>query len=139
MPTLIAVILFVAIGGWIGLMVVRSVRKAGITTPRPMKHSRLGIASLVVSLVQIAAIAAALVVIAVSVEGDAADDSWQSTALALAGATALFATLLAMALGIAGLVQKDRDKTFAILGTVLSIGTVLIVVSLAIYGSESAG
>ena len=101
-----------------------------------MKHSGLGVASFIISLGQFAIIAA-LIVVAVYMEGDL--DSSQSNNLALAAVTVVFMNLLAIALGIAGVVQKNRDRTFAILGTVLSIGTVLILVSLAAYGSVSIG
>ena len=46
----------------------------------------------------------------------------------------LFVALAALGLGIAGLVQRDRKKTFAILGTVFSALTILGTISLVILG-----
>ena len=41
-----------------------------------------------------------------------------------------------MALGVAGILQREKNRTFAIVGTVLSVGTALVLVSLALYGTE---
>ena len=46
----------------------------------------------------------------------------------------LMLDLLAIGLGIAGLIQKDRKKTFSILGLIFGASTVVITVFLMIIG-----
>jgi len=48
--------------------------------------------------------------------------------------TLLGTSVIAIGLGIAGLIQKERKKIFAILGTVFATGAILITIVLIAIG-----
>jgi hypothetical protein len=108
------------------------------SSPAP-RHSGLGIASFVISLV-----AGALLLLFVgiagvlTVSGGLDENSPQAVMLGLLIITILIVVLVALGLGIGGLVQRERKKIFAALGTIFSaaifLGGVLLIVVGALSG-----
>ena len=69
-------------------------------------------------------------------------DSPAASGLALAGIgifVCLFLYLLGLGLGIAGLVQGQRKRVFAVLGVVLNGGAILVFIVLALFGVVAGG
>ena len=101
----------------------------------PQKHSGLGIASFVTSVVSCVLIFI-LIMIAGAIELSTPGGMDEESAAAIIVGLCLFLFLgfavLALGLGIGGLIQKDRKKIFAILGTVLAtfvlLGSLFIVI-----------
>lgn len=94
----------------------------------PLKHSGIGIASFVVSLVTgIALFVMFAIIIAAQVQNPDSfkDDSAQTMILGLFVISIGFLDLIALGLGIGGLFHKKTKKIFAILGVILS-GIILI-------------
>lgn len=94
------------------------------------KHSGPGIASFIVFLTMAAALAACMIMFAVLASGSIYPDGtftpgWIEQMPMLAVGLLLmlgsaFGTVIGLVLGIVGLVQKERKKLFAILGTVFN-------------------
>ena len=89
-------------------------------------HSNLGVISSFFAIV--AGLGAVALVIAAGVMGlDDPDwlgeDSARAMLFALLLLTALVVDIVALALGVSGLFQRRRRKTFAVLGIALSVGT----------------
>src|SRR3712207_3446696 len=119
-------------------------------TSRENQHLRVGIASFAISVlttVLVVILFVAASVIGASAFGDVEDpqsmdpqslqDSPVLAGLALVGlgflaCTALY--LLGLALGVAGIVQRRRQRLFAVLGTVFNGLIVLVVVALIAFG-----
>jgi len=102
------------------------------------KHSGLGIASFVIAtLVGIAMFAAFVVagMMEVSTPGGIDESSLSAVLLGLLMIGLMIVDLVAVGLGIGGLVQKDRKKVFAVLGTVFSVATIVGTVLLIIIGN----
>lgn len=103
-----------------------------------LRHSGMGIASFVISLVGAAAMLALFVVagmIALSTPGGVDEESMQAMVLG-AMIVALFAVeLVALGLGIAGVVQRGRRKAFAVLGLVFAGATLVGTTVLLAAGS----
>jgi len=101
---------------------------------RELRHSGLGIASFVISLVSAVTIFLVFVIIrakAASGPFYVSDDA--AAAIGLVWIACLLAALVALGLGIAGIKQKWRNNVFAIVGTVISaVTTVVMVVLLAV-------
>ena len=96
-------------------------------TPNPMnepqKHSGLGILSFVISLVTGVATIALFTMAAVlesANEGGIQEESPEAVVLGTFLIIAMVACVVGFALGVAGLFQENRNKTFAVLGTILS-------------------
>ena len=97
------------------------------------KHSGLGVASFITSLVS-GILLFLLIVIAGVIEASTPGGMDEKSAAAVIVGLFLFAFLgaafVALGLGIGGLLQKDRKKIFAILGAVFSaaasLGTIFI-------------
>jgi len=110
--------------------------------PAKLKHSRIGIASFVVSL-----LTAGLVIILVLVAGvfealnpGSLDDDKSPTVILLGVFVmlALMVAILAFGMALASLImEKNTKKTFSILGLVFSLFTVLGVIVLMIIGLSS--
>ncbi len=49
----------------------------------------------------------------------------------------LFVALIASGLGIAGLIQKDRNKIYAVFGTILSASAILVFLYILVVGLRS--
>ena len=99
------------------------------------KHSGLGIASFVTSIVSGLFIFLLIVVagvMEVSTPGGIDEESATAVIVGLFIFAFLGSSLVALGLGIAGLLQKDRKKIFAILGTIFSavafLGTLFIMI-----------
>lgn len=110
-------------------------------TGAELKHSGLGIASFVMSILVGLSIFAAMVTTAFveSAKGaEVQDDSPEAVILGFTIIGLLFVDLLALALGVAGLVQPNRQKIFAVLGTVFSLLIVLGTVGLIVIGLTMA-
>lgn len=103
-----------------------------------MKHSGLGIASFVVSLL-VGAILMALVIVAGLMEagtpGGIDEDSMAAVGLGLLLIAGMIGELVAGALGIAALLQSGRRKTFGVLGLVFAAMSLLGMVVLMIVGT----
>ena len=101
------------------------------------KYSGLGIASCIISIV-VGLFIFVLFVVAGVMEASTPDGIDESSPIAVALGTcilgALVVDLVALGLGIAGLVQQDRNKLFAILGTVFSAATILGTIALLAFG-----
>jgi len=101
------------------------------------KHSGLGIASFIISIVSGTCIFLIIVIGAVmeaSIPGGIDEESAGAVMLGLFLFAFLSGDLLALGLGIGGLLQKDRNKIFAILGTVLSVVSLVGTIFLMILG-----
>jgi hypothetical protein len=101
------------------------------------KHSGLGIASFITSIASAMLIFLLLVIVGIMETAAPGGIDENSAISVIVGALIiLFAALVLVAfgLGISGLVQKDRDKIFAILGTVFSAVTIVGVILIMIMG-----
>ena len=102
-----------------------------------LKHSGIGISSFVISIIGsvcmfvLFALAGAM---ETSRPGGMDERSAQVVVLGLLIIAMLFMNLVAVGLGVAGLLQKERKKVFAILGTIFSGITVILTVVLLIIG-----
>jgi hypothetical protein len=104
------------------------------------KHSGLGISSFIIS-TAIGVLMFLLFIVAgimeTSTPGGIDEDSTGAMLVGLFLIAFLILDLLAIGLGIAGLIQKDRKKMFSILGVVFSASTVVITTFLMILGVMS--
>lgn len=121
---------------------------------REDRHSRMGIASLVIAVLSIIAIVL-FFVISVSVASSEIGNDPQSfdpnsidqdsplaTTFALLGlglVGSMLLTVLGFGLGVAGLIQRRRKRLFAILGTVLNGLVILGVLALFVLGFALGG
>ena len=99
------------------------------------KHSGFGIASFIIAIIQ--GVTTAVVVILASVFAAKEPQSENEVALAIIGLAifgGIFAHLVGLGLGIAGVVQKDRKKVFSILGLIFNIVAVITIALLMIIG-----
>ena len=101
------------------------------------KHSRLGIASFITSIVS-GILIYLLMVIAASMAASTPAGMYEPSAGTLIAGLSVFAflgvTLVALCLGIVGLLQKERKKIFAILGTVFSAVSLVVTIFIIILG-----
>ena len=103
-----------------------------------MKHSSLGIASFVLSLVTGLAMAVVVTVAGVlesTTPGGMAESSFSAVIIGLFVIFLLGGTLLALGFGIAGCRQKDRKRILAVLGTVFASFTILVTIALIVIGN----
>lgn len=102
-----------------------------------VKHSGVGIASFVTSIVA-GVLIFLLVIIAgvleVSTPGGMDEESIAAVLIGLFLFAFLGAELVALGLGIGGLIQQDRKKIFAILGVVFSATALLITLFILFLG-----
>lgn len=101
------------------------------------KHSGLGIASFVVSIITGLMMFMLFVVAGVmetSTPGGMDENSVEAMLVGLFLFALLFLDLLAAGLGVAGLFQKERRKLFAILGLVFAAATIVITLLLVLIG-----
>lgn len=101
------------------------------------KHSGLGIASFILSLVcglMIFVLFVVAGVIEVSTPGGMDEESAAAIIIGLLIFLDFFILLVAIGLGIGGLIQKERKRLFAILGLVFSIGILFTTMLLMLIG-----
>lgn len=110
----------------------------------PKKHSGLGITSFVMSIIALLGYFLAFFLIIAAIGQAVQNPAYIEEALmddpaAILGILAIFGAaiinLIALILGIVGLVIKNRKKIFAIIGTVLSSLSVLLMILLYIVGT----
>lgn len=101
------------------------------------KHSGLGVASFVTSMISGLSIFV-LIAIAGVMEASTPGGLDENSAAAMVVGLVLFLfiglSLVALGLGIAGLMQKDRKKIFAVLGTVFSAVAMVCTVAIIAIG-----
>lgn len=106
------------------------------------KHSGLGIASFITSIVAGIVIFGAVVIAGVmesSTPGGMDEESAAAIIVGLALIAMLFLELAALGLGIAGLCRRDTKKVFAILGTTFSavaIGGTALLMLIGVMAGE---
>ena len=101
------------------------------------KHSGLGIASFITSIVVgmfMFGLIVAAGVMEASTPGGLDEESVEAVVIGLLMFLFLGLTMVALGLGIAGIVQKGRKKLFAILGTIFSSLTILLTAFILIIG-----
>ena len=105
----------------------------------PMKHSRLGIASFIVSLVTLLLFFLIILIAGVyATNNPGAIEQEMSPFLIFIGFITIFALLLCLVgigLGIAGALQKDRKVVFAVLGLIFNAVIFFGAIGLAILGN----
>ncbi len=104
-----------------------------------LKHSSLGVASFVTSIVSGLFIFVVIVFagfVEVSTPGGMDEDSAVTVGLGLLLFLFGFVLLVALGLGIAGLVQNQHKKLFAVLGTVFSVALLVGTITLMAIGSS---
>ena len=92
-----------------------------------MKHSGLGLASFILSLTMYTGIFVLLVT-----TGEIDEESTETMVLGALFIAAGLASCVALGLGIAGLLQRDRKKVLTVLGTVFSTLTLIVLVIIAL-------
>jgi hypothetical protein len=104
------------------------------------KHSGPGIASFIISIISgLTGLTLFLTIVVAGVikmttPGSMDEKSATKIIIGLFSCLSLFAALVALGLGIAGLFQKGRKKIFAILGTIFTAGMILIMIFFVILG-----
>jgi len=101
------------------------------------KHSGLGIASFVISIITGLMMFMLFVVAGVmetSTPGGMDENSMEAMLVGLFLFALLFLDLLAVGLGVAGLFQKERRKLFAVLGLVFAAATIVVALLLVLIG-----
>ncbi len=104
----------------------------------PKKHSGIGIASFIISLISGGFIFLLIIIAGVMEASSPTGIDEESAAAVLIGLALFFfggLSLVSLGLGIAGLFQQERQKVFAILGTVFSSAILLSTTLLILIGS----
>ncbi len=102
-----------------------------------LKHSGLGMASFVLSLLTVAGVIGFYLAVTAAVSRGVVDATNPPAGLLAAGMVFLISVLVALVgigLGIAGLIQKDRRRVLAVVGLVLNSLVVLTVAVLIVLG-----
>ena len=102
-----------------------------------LKHSGIGIASFITSIVVIILFFSIFIfaaIVAISTPGGVDEESVEVAVFGIVIIALLLVGLVAIGLGIGGLYQKDRKKIFSILGTTFSSVTVVGIILLMIVG-----
>jgi len=109
--------------------------------PRHLPHSGLGIASFIIGLVVVVIVLLMILLIAVL----ASNRANRNTAETMGVMTGIFvcvgalASLVGLGLGMGGVFQEDRNRTFAVIGLILNGLIILGTVALFIIGMAFAG
>ena len=104
------------------------------------KHSGLGIASFVISLLSMGLLVVTIAIagyMEVTTPGGVDEESTAMIAVGLVIILGAGGCILALILGIAGLLQKNRKIIFAIIGLVLSALMILSTIGLFVLGSSA--
>ena len=103
-----------------------------------MKHSELGIAGFVVSLVVLVAYFGLLFVgmyHEISTPGGLNEYSWTAVWIGLCLVLAILINIAGLGLAIGGLWQKERQKIYAILGVIFNAAQLLVILALIFMGA----
>lgn len=106
-------------------------------TMEARQHSGLGVASFVTSIVAgilIFLLLAIAGVMEASTPGGISEDSASAMVVGLLLFVFLGVALVALGLGVGGLMQKERNKIFAVLGSIFSAATLICTVSIIAVG-----
>ena len=111
----------------------------GIKNAEPIKpkHSGFGVASFSISIAVGLLILVVFVIagiLQVSTPGGMDQHSIKNMVIGLSIIGLLLFDIIAAVFGIIGLFQRERKKLFAILGTIFSLLTVILVIALIIFG-----
>jgi len=109
---------------------------------REDKHSRMGIASLVLAIlvgVLVFLLIGGAGVMEASTPGGINEDSTLVGLIGLGIIGCLLANLVGLGLGLAGLIQRRRKKLFAILGAIFNGLIVLVVLAVIVLGLAVGG
>jgi hypothetical protein len=120
-----------------GIRVQQGEGNVAIAAAVPEKHSGPGIASFIISLVASMAMFVLIGiagVLEVSTPGGMDEDSPAAVLIGLCMFLLLGLELLAAGLGVAGVLQQARRRVFAVLGLVISTGTMLFTLFLMMVG-----
>ena len=102
-----------------------------------IRHSGFGIVSLIISVLvgvcSLCPLAAAGIVEVTAARG-MSKESWVVAVIGLFLAVGLGMSLLGVELGIAGLIQRDRKRVFAILGLVFNSAATIVLVGIMVNG-----
>jgi hypothetical protein len=108
-----------------------------IGQPLTSKHSGLGIASFIISLLTGILMCVAIggaTILQASSGGAIRSNTTVMAILGLFILALIFACLVALGLGIGALFQKNRKRVFGVLGIVISAATIVIWIALEIIG-----
>jgi hypothetical protein len=105
----------------------------GASWPAAPKHSGIGVASFATSIAAVAALIVAAIIWASNPDSVVADTP-AAYRVGVVAISAFALGLLAFSLGIAGLFQKGRKKSFAILALVFSTPVIAMLVLLLTVG-----
>ena len=103
----------------------------------PMKHSGLGVASFIMSIVLGVSDFAIFIfagIVEAGTPGGMDEESVVAILIGLFIIGSVFANVAGVALGIAGVVQRDRQKVFSILGVAFNAAIILGMIGLIIIG-----
>lgn len=104
------------------------------------KHSGLGIASFIISIICGLAIFSLIVLAGVmdaTTPGGIDENSAEAIILGLFLIAFLILDFIGIGLGIGGLCQKNRNKIFAVLGVIFTALTILLTLAIMIVGTVS--
>jgi hypothetical protein len=108
--------------------------------PSRLPHSGLGVASFIISLIVIV-LTVLVVLLSVVARANRAHHSTADAMLGITllfGCTGLLACVVGLSLGVAGVFQEDRNRTFAVVGIILNGLVILGTVALILIGMASA-
>ena len=103
----------------------------------PQKHSGLGVASFITSIVSTIFIFMTIVVasvVEITSPGGMDESSATAIMVGLFLIAFVFASLIALGLGIGGIFQKERKKIFSVLGMIFSVVTLMCTTFVLIIG-----
>jgi hypothetical protein len=103
----------------------------------PMKHSGLGVASFIMAMVLGVSDFALLIYAGLAEAGSPGGIDEESVVAIILGLFiigSVFANVAGIALGIAGVVQRDRQKVFSVLGVVFNSAIVFGMIALMLIG-----
>jgi hypothetical protein len=104
------------------------------------KHSGLGIASFILSCISGFCLFFTIFVAGIIEASNQGESNDNTSLLMLVGFSVLaflFVALIASGLGIAGLIQKDRNKIYAVFGTIFSASAILVTLYILVVGLRS--
>ena len=104
---------------------------------QPMKHSGIGIASFIISIVNglfLFLLTAIAGIIETTTPGGMNEESPTAIVVGLLLFLGLGLNLVGTGLGIAGVMQKNHKRIFAVLGLVFNLGVIILVIAIMTIG-----